>query len=947
MTYATGRLRTAGAGVGLLCMVLGACSPDEPDPDPAKPSGQVWFVDVTAVAGIDFVQTSGGPQQRFILESMPSGAAFLDYDADGYQDLFLVDATRVDAARVDWAAPGATNRLYRNIPSVGSPVDSAGSGRAFEDVTDEMGLQHSGWGMGCAVADYDNDGDVDLYVSSWGPNTFYRNDHPGAYTDVPGAYTDVPGAFSDVTSRTGTGDGRWGASTGFADLDADGFVDLFVTNYLVFDLDNPPGGGEPCPGWKGLETYCGPMGMEPQANILYRNQQDGSFDDVSASTGIARLRRPSLGVLFTDFDDDGDVDIYVANDSEPNTLYRNDGDWRFEDIASLSGVAYSEDGRAQAGMGVTAGDYDNDQEQDLFVTNFSDDTNTLYRSAGGGRFEDATAAAGLDGLVRPYLGWSTLFLDADNDGWLDLLAVNGHIYPQVDAQPSGIRYAQRNLFYRNRAGRFEEQGGVAGFDRVAVSRGAALGDYDNDGDPDVLVMNLNDSPTLLENRTGSSSHWVGLDLQGTTSNRDALGARVRLTAGELVQTREVSRTHGYLSQRDARLLFGLGKHTRVDSVAIRWPGGGLQILRDLPVDGYLVIREDADAVTATYRRQDVDPLRVPSKHDELADAEEQVPPAPAGGLPRVETGIRLYREGRYQEALAELRGVVAVDDNLRNRYALAVVLYGGLGRSAEAAEVLTEALRIAPTSVQANELLGTVWLSLDRADRAETVFAGAVTLAPENWQLRNLLGLAHLRQGDLASAEGSFRAAVLRAPWEPHPHLNLAQIHARQGNTSASEWEHSTFERLEELQEDAEWYEAEMAREMARGTATPRLHVLLGRAYLKQGRHELSAAQFAQAVRLDSSFGLAYYGMGATYHFQGRLDLAIDAYERAVAADSSLVLALNDLGRAYQQAGRHQEAAAPLRKAAQLRPELAETEVSEARPRVVSPGPGREQLFSP
>ena len=352
-------------------------------------------------------------------------------------------------------------------------------------------------------------------------------------------------------------------------------------------------------------------------------------------------------------------------------------------------------------------------------------------------------------------------------------------------------------------------------------------------------------------------------------------------------------------------------------------------------------------MATSYRGQDADRRGVTSKHDAVAVAEEQVSPTPAGRVPSVETGIRLYREGRYQEALAELRGVVAVDDNLRNRYALAVVLYGGLGRSAEAVEVLTEAMRIAPTSVQANELLGTVWLSLDRADSAETVLAHAVILAPENWQLRNLLGLAHLRQGDLASAEGAFRAAVLRAPWEPHPHLNLAQIHARQGDTSASAWEHSAFERLEELQKDAEWYEDEMARETARGLATPRLHVLLGRAYLKQGRYNLSTAQFAQAIRLDCSFGLAYYGMGATYHFQGRLDLAIEAYERAIAADSGLVLVLNDLGRAYQQAGRRHEATATLRKAAQLRPDLEEVEPSVARPRVVSPGPGREQLFSP
>jgi tetratricopeptide (TPR) repeat protein len=933
----TRRSCAAVASLGLISL-LNACSDDAPIATP----GQVRFADVTRDAGIDFVQTSGSETQRFILESMPSGSAFLDFDGDGYQDLFLVDATRVDSA-----APGAMGRLYHNIPS----IDPSVTGRAFEDVTEEFGLQQSGWGMGSAVGDYDNDGDVDLYVSRWGPNILYRNDYPRTFTDV--------------TDLAGVGDTGWGASAGFADLDADGFVDLFVTNYLVFDLQNPPGGGEPCPGWKGLETYCGPMGMEPQANVLYRNDKDGSFSDVSEATGIGRTQLPSLGVLFTDFDDDGDADIYVANDSEPNKLFRNEGDWRFTDVASLSGVAYSEDGRAQAGMGVAAGDFDNDQDLDLFVTNFSDDINTLYRNAGSGRFEEGTAAAGLDGLVRPYLGWSTLFFDADRDGWLDLLAVNGHIYPQVDEQPSGIRYAQRNLFYHNRAGRFEEQGAAAGFTRVAVSRGASFGDYDNDGDPDVLVMNLNSRPTLLANLTRNPGHWVGLQLQGVTSNRDALGARVQLCAGDLVQTREVSRTHGYLSQSDARLLFGLGANVRVDSVAIRWPSGRSQVLYDLPIDRYLVIRED-DAVVATYRGEDGEQLQPPSRDDEVGAKTAEALPVSANPTPDGETGIQLYREGRYQEALAELRGAVAGGGALRDRYALAVVLYGGLGRATEAVAVLTEALQMAPGSVKTNELLGTVWLSLDRADSAEIVLARAVSLAPADWELRNLLGLAHLRQADLASAEGSFRAAVLRAPWEPHPHLNLAQILARQGNPSASRWEHDAFEKLDELRQDVEWY----SKELARQPATPRLHVLLGRTYLLQGRYDRSAAQFQDAVRLDSSFALAFYGMGAAYHFQGRLTQAIEAFERAVAADSTLVLALNDLGAAYQRAGRLEEAANTFRKAMALRPDLglstagtnlaaveaamsadgaraASGPASATRPPVVSPRSGREKIFSP
>ncbi|MEE3257842.1 MAG: FG-GAP-like repeat-containing protein, partial [Candidatus Latescibacterota bacterium] len=833
--------RTRGwiAGLGLMGMLLEmGCEPGvEIETVPVGAEAEVQFVDMTAAVGLDFHQVSGSPEQRYILESMSSGAAFFDYDGDGYLDLFLVNSTRVE----DDSAT-ATNRLYRNAEGP--------EGRVFQDATDAAGLRRSGWGMGCAVGDYDNDGDVDLYITYWGPNVLYRNDGNKGFTEV----------------ELGVADEGWGTSAAFGDVDADGFLDLYVANYLVFDLQSPPGGGQLCSGFKGLDVYCGPHGMVAQANALYRNEGGGSFVDVGQVTGVDADRQASLGVVFGDYDGDGDQDIYVANDGYPNLLYRNDGDWQLAEIAAFAGAAYSEDGRAQAGMGVAAGDYDNDGDLDLYMTHFSDDVNTLYQNQGDGSFIDLTAATGLGGEVRPYLGWSTGFFDYDNDGWLDLFAVNGHIYPQVDQHPSGLHYAQRNLLYRNMGGAFAEVGVMAGlgFAKEKVSRGGALGDYDNDGDLDLLVMNLNDAPTLLHNRGGSRGNWLGLELVGTGSNRDALGARVTLLAGERAQMREVQRGAGYLSQNDGRVLFGLGAVEAVESVEIRWPSGRVQVLERPEIRRYLVVQEDREGIVSSYAG--------PAETEELAARDQPVETdsRPAASLRYAEepdqtaadhyrAGIERYRQGRYQEAIDAFRVAIRMrPDDLKAYYSLGIVLYSGLGRSAAAAAVLEEAVDRDSSWSQVYPLLGAVYLDLNRTDTAIQFLERVVALDPD-WESHNRLGLARLRSGDLTAAIAAFEQAARQAPWKPHPHLNLARIYKRQGREQAALRERQMFTKLRPIEDNVQ-------RQLENLTAFPgdvESRLLLGEAYLAQGRIEEALSSYHQAIAADDSYAPAHYGLGA------------------------------------------------------------------------------------
>jgi tetratricopeptide (TPR) repeat protein len=857
----------------------------------------VRFADVTAQSGLDFVQVSGGPEQRYILEAMTGGAAFLDYDGDGYLDLFLTSGSRLESP-----PPGAGNRLYRNVPGRGGE-------RAFLDATDQAGLRHSAWSTGCATGDYDNDGDVDLFVACWGPDLLYRNEG---------------GRFTEVGQRAGVAHPGWGASAAFGDLDQDGYLDLYVTQYLVFDFSSPPNQGQLCRGYKGLETFCGPHGMKAQADLLYRNLGDGRFADLSAATGIGQHQYPGLGVVFTDYDDDGDLDLYVANDSEPNLLFRNEGGWRLEEVAAFAGAAYSEEGRSQAGMGVDAGDFDNDGDVDLFVTNFSDDVNTLYQNQGKGSFADATAAVGLSDKPRPYLGWGTAFTDADNDGWLDLFAANGHLYPQLKDHPSGLRYAQPCLFYWNEGGMFRQAlpGPAMGVPRV--SRAVAFGDYDNDGDADLLIANLNGAPTLLRNEGGNRNNWLGLELRGTRSNRDGIGARVSLFAGQGRQVREVKRGCGYQSAHDGRVLFGLGAAEGVERVEIRWPSGQVQVLENPPVRRYLVVQEGTAAPLASYAAP-APAAPAPPESPPSEAAETGAPALYAGGADRTaedhyRSGVQLYRQGRYEEALEALRASVrARPDHLPGYYSLGVTLFAGLGRSAEAASLLEQALARDSSRVEICELLGRVYLSLNRPAEAVAALKRAALLDPSSWENHHRLGLAHLRGGDLGAAKEAFQRAAHLAPWAPIPRLSLARLYERLGDPPAAAAARLAFTRLQSTQERADTY----LQRLEENPVDAEAHARLGREYLRQQRYQEAQGQFRRALELDPRCALAHYGMGALWHLQGRLEEAIAAYRAAHEADPGLVLAQSDLGRAYQRAGRLEEAVAAYAEALRQEPGLA------------------------
>ena len=535
---------------------------------------QVRFSDQTAAAGITLRNTFGGLEKKYIVESHGSGAAFFDFDNDGDLDLYVVNGATFETYK-QRSGPGDV--LYRN----------EGQGK-FADITAKAGLGDPGWGGGCTVGDIDNDGYRDLYVTNWGPNTLYRNKGDGT--------------FADITAKAAVAGDDYSSSAAFFDYDNDGDLDLYVANYVIFDLSRMPDQAtqkKTCVFMGGVQVYCGPKGMPGAADVLYRNEGDGRFSDVSKASGIAAASEYyGLGVVPEDFDLDGDMDLYVADDETPNLLFRNEGNGKFTDIAVLAGVAYNGEGDEEAGMGVDAGDFDNDGDADLHKTNFFRESNTLYRNDGGNQFADVTSQSTLAAPTLNFLGWGTKFADFDNDGDLDLFVANGHVYPQVDKVLTGSPYRQRNqLFINQGKGKFTEQVDAGpGMKLEKVHRGAAFGDYDNDGDEDVFVIALNDLPTLLRNDTAPTNHSLMVQVFGTKVNRDGVGTRLHLVAGGQGQWRTINGSASYLSHNDIRAHFGLGTHTAVELLECTWPDGTTQTLRDLPADKLVVIHQGGPPV---------------------------------------------------------------------------------------------------------------------------------------------------------------------------------------------------------------------------------------------------------------------------------------------------------------------------------------------------------------
>jgi hypothetical protein len=533
-----------------------------------KPVALDQFIEVAKPSGINFKLTSGGPDKTYIIEAKGGGGiAWVDYNNDGYPDLFLVNGSTLE----DWRR-GSSPRspLYRNN----------GDG-TFTDVSAGSGLDHTGWGMGACVGDYNNDGRDDLYVTYYGGNVLYRNNGDGTFTDV--------------TEKAGVRGHGWGMGCAFGDLDNDGKLDLYVVNYVDVDINHlgQPGSAPNCT-YRGFATFCGPRGLPGGRDILFHNNGDGTFSDVTEKAGIDPGRYSGLGVVMGDFDRDGKLDIYVANDSTPSSLYHNNGDGTFTDIAPQAGVAYSAEGQEQAGMGTDVGDYDNDGWPDLIKGNFSDDYNNLYHNNHDGTFTDVAYPAGFASTSWLFTTFGAKFLDYDNDGWKDVFAVTGMVFPQIDRYRTGIAYAERNLLFHNlHNGKFEEVGLRSGPALAIrkVSRGLATADYDNDGDLEMMVSNMNDFPDLIRHTRKNSNHSILVKTIGVESNRDGIGAEVKVVADGTTQWDEVRSGGSYLSSSDLRLHFGLGQATRIERMEIHWPSGKTDVISDPPVDHILTVKE--------------------------------------------------------------------------------------------------------------------------------------------------------------------------------------------------------------------------------------------------------------------------------------------------------------------------------------------------------------------
>jgi hypothetical protein len=520
----------------------------------------VTFTDITRTAGVEFHHVNGASAQKHIVETMGSGAVFLDFDDDGWVDIFLVDGGSVADPTI---AARAEHRLYRNI----------GNGQ-FEDVTRKAGVRHREYGMGACAADYDNDGQIDLYVTNFGSNVLYHNNGHGTFTDV--------------TQKAGVGSSFLASSCAFADIDSDGDVDLFVANYVNPDSSKVCGDAR-------ARAYCRPDVYTGVSSTLFRNDGDGTFADITKTAGLARADGKALGVVFADYDNDGRVDLFVANDLTRNFLYRNEGKGAFKEVGLPAGVAVASDGRVRAGMGTDFGDYDGDGRLDLVVTNFESETHSLFRNLGGGLFADATFESGMGPVTLPFLGFGVAFMDYDNDTDLDVAIANGHVLDNAGLFRSTSKYAQRKLLLRNEGkGRFAEVGRQAGpgFALEKVSRALVTGDIDNDGDLDLLVSNNGQPADLLQNEAnGRSGNAVLVRLRGRESNRDGIGARLTATIGSRRLVREVRAGSSYLGQNDNRVHLGLGGSMAIDRLEIRWPSGRVEIVKAVSAQAVVTIAE--------------------------------------------------------------------------------------------------------------------------------------------------------------------------------------------------------------------------------------------------------------------------------------------------------------------------------------------------------------------
>ena len=530
----------------------------------------IQFHDVTRQTGITFVHTDGSSGRRYIVETVASGLALLDYDGDGDEDIYFLNGAPLPGSKIE---PPPRNALYRND-----------GGWKFTDVTQQAGVGDTGYGLGVCTGDYDNDGDADIYVNNFGPNVLYRNNGNGT--------------FADVTREAGVRIGNHvGAGASFLDIDGDGDLDLFVANYVGFTFES-----HQTSHMNGYPAYVGPLQYPPTANVLFRNNGNGTFTDISAPSGIAELRGSGMGVIAVDYDNDGDTDIVVGNDLRPNFILQNDGTGRFKEVGASLGLAYDFFGNVMGSMGVECADWNHDGWLDVYITTYQRQLSTLYQNSKERTFTDVTRPTGAGTGTYPHVAWGTGFVDLDNDSHRDLFIACGHLIDNVDAFDDTTSYHARNILLRNTGrGRFENVSDQCGDGLLPKlsSRGAVFDDLDNDGDIDAVILNARREPTVLRNDSKTSHHWLQVRLRGTKSNRDGIGARVSVVADDLTQVDEVHSGRSYQSDFGKRLHFGLGPRTRINEVRVKWVGGGTEVIRDVGIDRLITVMEGRGVVETT------------------------------------------------------------------------------------------------------------------------------------------------------------------------------------------------------------------------------------------------------------------------------------------------------------------------------------------------------------
>jgi tetratricopeptide (TPR) repeat protein len=796
------------------------------------------FIEAGPPSGLNFQFHNSPTSRKYLIETMGGGVAIFDYNNDGWPDVFFVNGAALqdpqpNGRSLDKSAPDFWNRLFRNNRD-----------GTFSDVTAAAGLKGRGFGMGVATGDYDNDGSTDLLVTTYGGAILYHNNGDGTFTDV--------------TARAGIQTSGWTSGAGFFDYNRDGCLDLFVARYLDWDFEKGaifcgvqgPGG----------RAYCHPDEFKPIPNYLFRNNCDGTFTDVSQTSGVAAVSGKSLGVTFGDYDADGWPDIYVANDSAPQMLFRNNRDGTFTDVALASGVAYTEDGKTFSGMGTIFADLDNRGLPDILTTALPYEYYALFRNLGKRQFNYASVSTGLAMATRPYGGWGIQAFDFDNDGTKEVFLANAHVMDNIEVTQPHLRTLEPPLLLKYMAGKFTDISADTGdvFKGAWAARGAAVGDLDNDGDMDVVVSDLHGPAHFLRNEGGNRNHWIGLDLRGTRSNREAIGAQLRLTSGQgKVQYATVSTAGSYLSASDRRVYFGLGQEQTIREIQIRWPSGVEQLVTDPKPNQILKITESAQAVPS-------------SSTPRYMKSEAQQ---------KLELGLSLAKQGRSTEALAAFREAVRLNPDLTEaQFSLGVLLarQGKPGYS-EAMQHFLEVLRLEPHDVDA--LINVSNLLETEGDLTASVAAmqKAVSFASEKTELYIMLGQKQDKAGQYPDAVESFRAALKSGRPLPRAHfgLGMALKHLRRFDEAAPELE--TVLRL--TPDD------------------PLAHFELGAVESEQGIYTTAVTQLQEAARLQPGMVEAYLELGRVYRILDRAEDSKAAYRKAVELKSDQVSALYGLAR--------------------------------------------------